>query len=74
MQQDPLLEQLDWFFTSVKLTVDYPNTMVLPLAKITFDHIPCKITIGTVIPKSNIFRFENFLPEHLGFLDAIKRG
>jgi hypothetical protein len=33
MQQDPLLEQLDWFFTSVNWTLDFSNTMVLPMAK-----------------------------------------
>jgi hypothetical protein len=35
MQQNPLLEQLDWFFTSVNWTHSFPNTLVLPLAKIT---------------------------------------
>jgi len=40
MQQDPLLEQLDWFFTSINWTRYYPNTLVLPLAKIASDHIP----------------------------------
>jgi hypothetical protein len=68
MQQNPLLEQLDWFFTSVNWTLAFPNTMVLPLAKVTSDHIPCKIVIGTSIPKSNIFSFENVWPEHPGFL------
>lgn len=68
MQQDPLLEQLDLFFTSVNWTNVYPNTMVLPLAKITSDHIPCKVMIGTAIPKSSLFRFENFWPEHPGFM------
>ena len=60
MQSDPLLEQLDWFFTSPNWTLDFPNTEVLPLAKITSDHIPCKIIISTQIPRSNVFRFENF--------------
>lgn len=60
MQSDPLLEQLDWFFTSPNWTLEYPNTEVLPLAKITSDHIPCKIAISTSIPRSSIFRFENF--------------
>jgi hypothetical protein len=32
MQQNPLLEQLDWFFTSVNWTNDFPMTEVLPLA------------------------------------------
>ena len=48
--------------------------MVMPLAKTTSDHIPCKIVIGTAIPKSNIFRFENFWPQHPGFADTIKEG
>lgn len=46
MQQDPLLEQLDWFFTSVNWTTSYPNTMVLPLAKPISDHVPCKVVIS----------------------------
>jgi len=74
MQQDPLMEQLDWFFTSVNWTLSFPNSMVLPLAKITSDHIPCKIVIGTSIPKSNIFRFENYWPEHPGFFDTVQDG
>lgn len=32
MQTNPLLEQIDWFFTSVAWTTDHPNTMVMPLA------------------------------------------
>jgi endonuclease/exonuclease/phosphatase family metal-dependent hydrolase len=60
MQQDPFLEQLDWFFTSVNWTIDYLNTLVLPMAKITSDHIPCRIAIVTSIPKATIFRFENY--------------
>jgi len=74
MPQDPLLEQLDWFFTSVNWTLSYPNTLVLPLAKITSDHIPCNIVIDTSIPKTNLFRFENFWPDHPGFLESIQEG
>jgi len=33
MQQSPLLEQLDWFFTTVNWTTTFPNTLALPLAK-----------------------------------------
>jgi hypothetical protein len=72
MQQDPLLEQLDWFFTLANWTTSYPNTFVLPMAKITSDHIPCKISIGTNIPKASLFRFENFWPEHPGFVDTVR--
>lgn len=48
MQGDPLLEQLDWFFTSVNWTLSYPSTEVTPMAKITSDHIPCKISIAPI--------------------------
>jgi len=72
MQNEPLLEQLDWFFTSVNWTIDYPNTEVIPMAKITSDHIPCKVTIGTSITRCNIFRFENFWTEHAGFFDTVQ--
>jgi len=40
------------------------KTLVLPLARTTSDHIPCKIQIGTRIPKANIFRFENYWFNH----------
>ena len=74
MQQDPLLEQLNWFFTSVNWTVSYPNTTVHPLSKPISYHIPCKIMVGTSIPKSKIFRFENFWPEHPGFLETVQES
>jgi hypothetical protein len=64
MQSEPLLEQLDWFFTSPNWTLDFANTEVLPIAKITSDHIPYKIVISTSIPRASIFRFENFWAEH----------
>ena len=71
MQSEPLLEQLDWFFTSPNWTIDFPNTEVLPMAKITSDHIPCKIIISTNIPRANLFRFENFWVEQDDFLDTV---
>ena len=72
MQSEPLLEQLDWFFTSVNWTVSYPNTQVIPLAKITSDHIPCKVVIDTKIPRASIFRFENFWAEMSSFQDIVQ--
>jgi hypothetical protein len=41
MQEDPLLEQLDWFFTSLHWTTSYPSTIVTTQGKPTSDHIPC---------------------------------
>jgi hypothetical protein len=40
MQVVPLLEQIDWFFTSVAWTSQFPSTMVLPLC----DNPPRKIS------------------------------
>jgi hypothetical protein len=74
MQDTPLLEQIDWFFTSVAWTAQYPCTLVLPLARITSDHLPCKVQIGTNIPKANIFRFENFLFHHPGCMEQISHA
>ena len=71
MQDTSLLEQVDWFFTSVAWTNQYPLTIVLPLARITSDHLPYKIQIGTSIPKENIFRFENYWFSHPCCIDQI---
>jgi hypothetical protein len=73
MQNIPLLEQIDWFFTSCEWTLKYPNTVVQPLAKITSDHVPCVVTISTKIPKARIFRFENMWIEQPGFYELVER-
>jgi hypothetical protein len=72
MRPDPLPEQLDWFFTSPNWTLDYPLTKVFPMARITSDHVPCGVSVSTRIPRSNIFRFENFWLEHDGFFDTVQ--
>lgn len=71
MQDDPLLEQIDWVFTSVNWISDYLDTL-LPVARPTSDHIPCKIQIGTNIPKAQTFRIENYWIDHPGFMDLVK--
>jgi exonuclease III len=43
MQEEPLLEQIDWCFTSDRWISSYPNMLMLPLSRPTSDHIPCKI-------------------------------
>lgn len=74
VQDNPLLEQLDWFFTSSDWISCYPMTEVLPLARTTSDHVPCVITIKTSIPKSNLFRFENYWVVLDGFLECVKQS
>jgi hypothetical protein len=72
MQADPLLVQLDWFFTSNAWTLKFPNTTVKPLAKPVSDHVPCVVSIGTSIPKPKVFRFENHWIRLPGFLEVVK--
>jgi hypothetical protein len=72
MQEDPLLEKLDWVFSSASWTNSFPSTIAYPLVKPTSDHSPCVITIGTKIPKAKIFRFENYWMNHESFKDIVK--
>jgi hypothetical protein len=74
MQDSPVLEQIDWFFTSVFWTTKYPSTLVLPMARIISDHLPCKVQISIAIPKANIFRFENFWFSHPSCLQTISNS
>jgi hypothetical protein len=74
MQTAPLLEKLDWVFTSEAWTSQYPNTVVLPLAKPVSDHIPCLVQIGTHIPRAKIFRFENYCLHIEGFKDIVRQN
>ena len=60
MQAEPLLEKLDWIFTSHNWTTTFPNTLAYPLAKLGSDHTPMYIQIETSIPKAQIFRFEDY--------------
>jgi hypothetical protein len=71
MQQNPLLVQLDWFFSTPNWTSVYPNIVVIPLAKPTSDHVPCVVTIDIVIPHANIFCFENYQVEQQGFMECV---
>lgn len=74
MQQTPLLEQLDWFFTSLNWTATFPNTLVMPLGRPVSDHTPCYVSIQTSIPKSRLFRFETFWIAHPGFFDVVTQA
>ncbi|XP_073363138.1 uncharacterized protein [Aegilops tauschii subsp. strangulata] len=49
----------------------FPDTLTMPLARPTSDHIPCVVRIGTLIPKSKFFRFENYWLQHSDFMDVV---
>ncbi|KAM3292613.1 hypothetical protein ACQJBY_036379 [Aegilops geniculata] len=74
MQDWPLLEKIDWCFTSENWTLSYPDTLAYPLAKTTSDHVPFMVKIGTSIPKSHIFRFENYWLEHEDFMSVVQNN
>jgi hypothetical protein len=74
MQSNPLLEKLDWFFTSASWSLSYPNSMVYSLVKPISDHLPCVIAIDTKIPRSNIFRFENYWLQHSDFMQIVQNA
>jgi hypothetical protein len=74
MQQSPLLERLDWFFSYSSWTSSYPSTLVFPLVKPTSDHVPCVISIGTTIPKTKIFRFENYWLQYTDFKKIVENS
>lgn len=74
MQDNPLLEQLDWVFITPNWSISYPNTMVLALSKHISYHVPLMIQVKTSIPKANLFRFENFWIQHDGFLQQVENA
>ena len=46
--------------------------MAKPLARPMSNHVPCILSVETSIPRSKLFRFENFWPSHPGFLEVVK--
>lgn len=71
MQPSPLLEKLDWIFTSACWINAFPNTTAKALDMVPSDHRPCLISVSTRIPKSRIFRFENSWLMHADFQNIL---
>jgi hypothetical protein len=71
IQHDPLLEKLDWVFTSCSWALSYPDTSVQVLGRPISDHCPFLIKIGTHIPKSTVFRFHNYWLQFSDFLSVV---
>ena len=74
MQEARLLEKRDSCFTSETWTIMFPSSQAIPLAKTTSGHIPIVSKVGTCIPRSQIFRFENFWPKHPQFKEVVKNN
>jgi hypothetical protein len=60
MQDNALLEKLDWVFTSSSWSLSFPGTKGSALDKPISDHVPYVIQNTTEIPRANVFRFENY--------------
>ena len=73
MQDSPLLEKLDWIFTSPNWTTTFPKTLATPLTNVSSDHVPILINVGSDIPKSQIFRFEEYWLEFDGFNEVVSK-
>jgi len=73
-QASPLLERLDWFFTSNSWTTTYLGTVVTSMVMETSDHVPCLISVKTDLPKGNTYRFDNYLMEHEHFFEVVQHG
>jgi hypothetical protein len=58
MQQNALLEKLDWVFTSSNWMTSFPNTLAFALSHAVSDHVPIIIQMESLLPKSNVFKFE----------------
>jgi len=71
INSSPLLERLDWFFSSQAWTLRYPLTVAHSLVVETSDHWPCIVEVKTTIPKGKVFRFENFWMSHPEFLTLV---
>jgi hypothetical protein len=73
VQDNPLLEKLDWIFTSKNWTVNFPNTLATPMARLGSDHVPILIQVGTDIPRAQIFRFEEYWMDFDGFYETVSK-
>jgi hypothetical protein len=72
MQSNCLLEKLDWIFTSSGWSLSFPNTSAYAISHATSDHVPYMTQMDAMVPKSNIFRFENFWVSLPDFLPMVK--
>lgn len=48
-QDNPLLERLDWFFTTNSWTLSYPKSSVSTMPMETSDHAPCLINFNSLL-------------------------
>jgi predicted amino acid racemase len=72
MQHNSLLEKLDWVFTSSSWTASFRNTMAYHLPHVVSDHILYVIQMESMVPRSNIFHFENYWVSFPDFMPTVQ--
>jgi hypothetical protein len=65
------VERLDRVFINLAWDEILPSTILSSLTRTTSDHVPLRVDVSTVIPKSNLFRFENYWVKAAGFQDVL---
>jgi hypothetical protein len=73
MQDNCLLEKLDWVFTNSDWTLAFPNMMAHTLTDAVLDHLPYVMQMLSAIPRTNTFRFENHWISHPGFMPIVEQ-
>jgi hypothetical protein len=67
----PTLERLDRVFINLTWDELLPSTILSSLTRTTSDHVPLKIDIATIIPRSNLFRFDNYWAQVDDFRETV---
>jgi hypothetical protein len=67
----PTLSRLDRVLANNAQCSAFPDTSLTSLPRPTSDHTPLLLTLGTNIPKSPVFRFENAWLHNPFFLPAV---
>jgi hypothetical protein len=65
---------LDWFFASIPWFTNIPGSVVSTLSRDVSDHHPCLVSMTTDIPKSKVFRFDNYWLLHDDFIAVMQHG
>lgn len=66
-----MLEKLDWVFIPASWSLSFPTTKEQTLERPISNHVPYSVIVGTTIPKSSMFRFENSWADFEGFADVV---
>jgi hypothetical protein len=72
MQDDTLLEKIDWVFILASWSLNFPATSVKTLSQPISNHVRYVVKMDSRIPRASIFRFENYRADFLDFYYVVK--